>query len=147
MTKKRIDIRWSDVDSYNHVNNAIYLHYLEEVRDAWYDTTVQVVEGAGDFVLVRVAIDFRRELALADSFVIATCAPIKVGNASVTTREEVWSGNGEFLAAQAESVMVAHDAVTRKSRHLTDGERAAINAAIDGVAAATDSADHTPGSF
>ena len=130
MTKKRIEIRWRDVDSYDHVNNAVYLNYLEEVRDDWYETTVQSVEGAGDFVLVRVAIDFRRELTLADDFILATCVPVKVGNSSVTTREEIWSGGGDFLAAQAESVMVAHDAVTRKSRGLTPGERAAIETAI-----------------
>jgi acyl-CoA thioester hydrolase len=42
MLEKRIEIRWRDVDAYGHVNNAVYLNYLEEARDAW----VQAVLGA-----------------------------------------------------------------------------------------------------
>ena len=34
MLEKRIEIRWRDVDAYGHVNNAVYLNYLEEARDA-----------------------------------------------------------------------------------------------------------------
>ncbi len=41
MLEKRIEIRWRDVDAYGHVNNAVYLNYLEEARDAW----VQAVLG------------------------------------------------------------------------------------------------------
>ena len=33
-------IRWRDVDSYGHVNNAVYLTYLEEARDRWVETTL-----------------------------------------------------------------------------------------------------------
>jgi acyl-CoA thioester hydrolase len=126
MHEKRIEIRWSDVDSYDHVNNATYLTYLEEVRDEWFAKTVGIVEGAGDFVLVRVAIDFRRELTLEDDFVLARCRLVKFGTSSVTTREEIWSGSWEFLAAESESVMVAHNADTRKSRPISDAERSAL---------------------
>jgi len=129
MHDKRIEIRWSDVDSYNHVNNAVYLTYLEECRDEWFDKTVRVVEGAGEFVLVRVAIDFRRELTLEDDAVLVKCRLVKVGNTSITTREEIRSANG-YLAAESESVMVAHDVESRKSRPFTDGERAALEAAV-----------------
>jgi acyl-CoA thioesterase FadM len=31
--EKRVEIRWSDVDAYMHVNNAVYATYLEECRD------------------------------------------------------------------------------------------------------------------
>ena len=33
-------IRWRDVDSYGHVNNAVYLTYLEEARDRWVEETL-----------------------------------------------------------------------------------------------------------
>jgi hypothetical protein len=33
--EKQIEIRWRDQDAYGHVNNAVYLTYLEEVRDEW----------------------------------------------------------------------------------------------------------------
>ena len=33
--RKTVPIRWRDLDGFNHVNNAVYLNYLEEGRDAW----------------------------------------------------------------------------------------------------------------
>ena len=58
--EKRIEIRWRDLDAFRHVNNAVYATYLEEARDEW------LVLGRGgdvwDYVLARVAIDFRREV-------------------------------------------------------------------------------------
>jgi acyl-CoA thioester hydrolase len=126
MHEKRIEIRWRDVDAYQHVNNAVYLTYLEEVRDAWFDRTVAPIEGAMDFVLVRVAVDFRRELTLADEAVVATCRIVGFGNSSITTREEIRAEAG-WLAAECESVMVAHDPATRKARPLTDAERAELD--------------------
>ena len=34
MTQVTIPIRWRDVDNYGHVNNAVYLTYLEQTRFA-----------------------------------------------------------------------------------------------------------------
>ncbi|HET6433042.1 thioesterase family protein [Dyella sp.] len=31
----RMDVRWRDLDAFNHVNNATYLTYLEEARLQW----------------------------------------------------------------------------------------------------------------
>ncbi len=33
MEQVNIRVRWADMDAYRHVNNAIYLNYLEEARD------------------------------------------------------------------------------------------------------------------
>jgi YbgC/YbaW family acyl-CoA thioester hydrolase len=66
MTEVTIPIRWRDVDAYAHINNAVYLTYLEEARDRWvHDTLGPEV----NFVIVRIAIDYRRELSLADEAV------------------------------------------------------------------------------
>ncbi|WP_339510147.1 acyl-CoA thioesterase [Pseudomonas sp. RL_15y_Pfl2_60] len=32
-----IPVRWGDMDSYGHVNNTLYLQYLEEARVAWFE--------------------------------------------------------------------------------------------------------------
>ena len=34
--EKRIEIRWSDLDAYGHVNQAVHLTYAEEVLDDWF---------------------------------------------------------------------------------------------------------------
>jgi len=32
-----IPVRWGDMDSYGHVNNILYMQYLEEARVAWFE--------------------------------------------------------------------------------------------------------------
>jgi len=121
-----IPIRWRDVDNYGHVNNAVYLTYLEECRDRWVRDTL----GASvDFVIVRIAVDFRRELSLEDGSVVVTCRGTGYGTSSIRTTEVVSAGAG-WVAAGAESVVVAHDPGARRSRPLTDEERSALDAAI-----------------
>ena len=68
--EKRVEIRWRDVDAYQHVNNAVYATYLEECRDEWVDAGARRRGDSWDFVLARVAIDFRRELRLEDEEVV-----------------------------------------------------------------------------
>ncbi len=123
--EKRIEIRWRDLDAYGHVNNGVYLTYLEEARDAWLADGLPKGSSPWDFVLVRVAIDFRRELREADEHVVASCRLVTLGRSSITTREEVRTLDGE-LSAEAESVMVARDTETGRARPLTPAEREAL---------------------
>jgi acyl-CoA thioester hydrolase len=124
--EKRIEIRWRDLDAYNHVNNAVYLTYLEEARDEWLERRLGREDAAWGYVIARVAIDFRRELTQADDTVVATCSLAGLGNSSVTTREELRTDGGD-LAAEAEAVLVAVDQQSGKPRPLSDSERAALS--------------------
>ncbi len=128
--EKRVEIRWSDVDAYLHVNNAVYATYLEECRDEWVDRAVAGVGDAWDYVLARVAIDFRRELRLEDEEVVVSCALERIGNSSITLREQIRTRDGE-LAAEAETVLVARDRKSGRSRLLTEPERAAFESVRD----------------
>jgi acyl-CoA thioester hydrolase len=123
--EKRIEIRWNDLDVYGHVNNAIYLTYLEEVRDEWLGGRLGDPDEIWNWVLARVEIDYRRELTLADDVAVASCRLDRVGNSSVTTREAVRTADGE-LAAEAKAVLVARDRESGRSRPLTAAERAAF---------------------
>jgi len=128
MWEKRIEIRWRDLDGSRHVNNAVYLTYLEEARSEWLAHVLGGVGPIWEFVLARVAIDFRRELTLADGAVLARCRLERIGTSSVRTVEEVRSASGE-LAADAEAVLVAWDQAAGTSRPLTDAERSALERA------------------
>jgi acyl-CoA thioester hydrolase len=128
--EKRIEIRWNDLDVYGHVNNAIYLTYLEEARDEWLGGSLGDPSQVWNWVLVHVEIDYRRELTLADDIAVATCRLDRIGTSSITTREEVRTLDGE-LAAEAKAVLVARDRDSGRSRSLTTAERAAF----EGVAA------------
>ena len=127
--EKVVEIRWSDVDAYQHVNNAVYATYLEECRDEWVERALGGVGDSWDLVLARVAIDFRRELRLEDEEVVVSCTLTRIGNSSVTLREQVRTRDGE-LAAEAEAVLVARDRELGRSRTLTDAEREAFERAL-----------------
>jgi acyl-CoA thioester hydrolase len=123
--EKQIEIRWRDQDAYGHVNNAVYLTYLEEVRDEWLERALGDSGDAWGYVTARVAIDFRRELTQDDDAIVARLWLTRIGTSSVTTREEIVTVGGE-LAAEAEAVLVARDTETGRSRPLSEAERAAL---------------------
>ena len=127
--EKQVEIRWRDVDAYLHVNNAVYATYLEECRDEWVEATLGETGDTWDFVLARVAIDFRRELRLEDDAVVVSCALERIGNSSLTLREEIRTRDGE-LAAEAEAVLVARDRHDGRSRPLTEAERQAFERSL-----------------
>ena len=132
MHEKQIEIRWRDQDAYGHVNNAVYLTYLEEVRDEWLERALGDAGDAWGYVTARVAIDFRRELTQDDDAIVARLWLTKIGTSSVTTREEIVTVGGE-LAAEAEAVLVARDTESGRSRPLSDAERAALERELGGV--------------
>jgi acyl-CoA thioester hydrolase len=127
--EKQIEIRWRDQDAYGHVNNAVYLTYLEEVRDEWLERALGDSGDAWGYVTARVAIDFRRELTQDDDEIVAACRLERIGRSSVTTRETLRVAGDGAPAAEAESVLVARDRGTGASRPLTDAERAAFERA------------------
>jgi acyl-CoA thioester hydrolase len=130
--EKQIEIRWRDQDAYGHVNNAVYLTYLEEVRDEWLERALGDSGDAWGYVTARVAIDFRRELTQDDDAIVARLWLTRIGTSSVTTREEIVTVGGE-LAAEAEAVLVARDTETGRSRPLSDAERTALERELGGV--------------
>ena len=104
--EKRIEIRWRDMDAFRHVNNAVYATYLEECRDEWAVRALGDVGDVWDYVLARVAIDFREELTQEDDEVLVSCTLERIGTSSLTLREEIRKLDGT-LSAEAESVLVA----------------------------------------
>jgi acyl-CoA thioester hydrolase len=131
MLERRVELRWRDMDAYGHVNNAVYLNYLEEARDAWVQEVLGKVTDTWDFVLARVSIDFKQELKQEDGAVLVRCALDSFGRSSVRTREEIVKQDGT-ISAIAESVIVARDPKVGRSRPLNDAEREALDRELQG---------------
>jgi acyl-CoA thioester hydrolase len=113
------------MDAYGHVNNAVYLTYLEEARDAWVQKVLGSLTDTWDFVLARVAIDYRSELKQDDREILVRCGLDRLGRASIRTREEICKLDGT-VSAEAGSVIVPRDPRTGRSRALTEDERVAL---------------------
>src|SRR5262249_41952974 len=126
---KRIDIRWRDLDALGHVNQAVYQTYAEEVIDDWFRARLGLGTGeVWDYVAARVTIDYRNELRGTDGQVVGTCRLVRVGTSGVTVRVELRRPDEE-LAAELECVLATWDLEARRSRPVSDAERAALEAA------------------
>jgi acyl-CoA thioester hydrolase len=129
--EKEIEIRWRDLDSFDHVNHVVFLTYLEEARDEWLGRVLENPALVWGYVIARVEIDYRRELTLEDDIVVARCSLERLGTKSVTTSESIVTRGGE-ISAEAKAVLVARDAETGQSRVISDDERAAFERAAAG---------------
>jgi acyl-CoA thioester hydrolase len=128
MSEVLITIRWRDMDAYGHVNNGVYLNYLEEARDGL-AAELFGEQASWDFVLAHVEIDFRSQLTQADGTIRVSSEVAGLGTSSVRTRERIFKSDGT-LAAEAASVIVPRNAEGTGSRPLTEDERRTIDAAI-----------------
>ena len=126
--EKRIEIRWRDLDSYGHVNQAVYLTYAEEVLDDWFRTKLGRDPGVGwDYVARRTTIDYRGELRLADRVAVGSAELAQLGTTSLTARVTLAAPDGR-VATELELVIVAIDGKGGAPRPLTDAERSALSA-------------------
>lgn len=115
-----IRVRWRDGDSLGHVNNAVYLTYLEEARDALLSEAFN--EDPPSYVLVRAEIDFERELTLATRDIEVRISPEKLGTTSIVFAERVMAPDAT-IHARARSTVVRWNAATRRAQPLSAAER------------------------
>jgi acyl-CoA thioester hydrolase len=120
----QVAVRWRDVDALEHVNNAVFLTYLEEGRDAFF---AQVLSSDPIYVVVRIELDLRAEVRYPDRRVTVRIEAERLGTTSLTTRETIVTPSGE-VAAEARVVSVRWDAGLRKPVPFTEAERARIAA-------------------
>jgi len=103
----RETVRYRDADAFGHVNNAVYLTYLEQARNA-YLRDLGLVRGVKDItmILARVEIDFRSQLEV-DELVEVAVRPSRLGTKSFELEYELRSGGR--LVAEARTVLVGFD--------------------------------------
>ena len=107
-------VRWYECDTYGHVNNAVYLHYLEFARENYMrDLGISFNEmrasGIG-LVVARVSIDYRRPAMPEDRLTIIT-RPLKRTRIGGVLGQRVL--RGETLVAEAEVTWVSVNAQGR----------------------------------
>jgi acyl-CoA thioester hydrolase len=124
-------VRWSDIDSYDHVNNVRYFDYLQEARIAFLS---EVLGASGDLfadhpcVLVSQTVDYLRPILLRHPPYDVDVWIDSVGTTSYTLGSRIVDRGGETedVYAKAESVIVTVDAETNAKRPLGDAERQAL---------------------
>jgi len=106
----RLEVRSYELDVYNHVNNAVYINWLEHGRckmlqDKGLDYTRIIDNWGVRYMTVRTEIDYRQPLHLGDNVEISTQVE-RVGNTSVTLSQKVAKQGADSPAAQARVTIV-----------------------------------------
>ncbi|MFC7157324.1 acyl-CoA thioesterase [Halomarina halobia] len=120
-----IQVRFRDIDSMDHVNSAVYVTYLEQARSAFFRDVLDERLDRVDTVIARQEIEYRRPIDLGDA-VRVDLEVARLGESSVTMAYEVYAN--DELAATAESVQVAYDRETERSRPLPTAWRERLSA-------------------
>ncbi|SDZ97519.1 acyl-CoA thioesterase [Rubrimonas cliftonensis] len=121
-------LRYRDTDRQGHVNNAVYATLFEIGRvDFLLDPDRPPAPAGAQFVIVRLAMDFRRELRWPGTVEIAT-GVTRIGARSIAMEQGVYL-NGE-AAATAESVVALMDDASRRAVDIPATTRAALEASL-----------------
>ena len=119
-----------DTDALGHVNNAVYLTWLELVRTRYVADRRRLTDVAEvDFVLASVTIDYRSPVYLME-WVELGCTPTRIGRASWGLSYTLRARQGGRLVAEASSVQVQYDYAARRSVPLPDDWRRLLEADV-----------------
>jgi len=122
-----IAVAWGDMDALRHVNNTVYLRWLETARMAYFERIgFTELEGVGP-ILARAAVDYRRPVTYPDT-VRVDMTVSRIGGSSFVMSGRIWSVAQQAEVATGESVMVAFDYAANRSAPVDDRLRAAIAA-------------------
>jgi acyl-CoA thioester hydrolase len=120
----QIQLRWSDPDSYGHVNHARALSLLEDARLAMAAESPGVVPGRQpDIILARLEVDYLQQLHYRVGEQVCVRGWVtRMGTKSFTMRQELVQD--DEVAIRLDAVIVLFDIATDSSRPMTDEERA-----------------------
>ncbi|HYM79848.1 MAG TPA: thioesterase family protein [Candidatus Limnocylindria bacterium] len=101
--------RFRDTDAMGHINNAVYVTYLEVARQAyWARLTGGADYRAVPFILAHVRCDFRSE-ALVDEVLEAGIRCEWIGTRSFAFRYEIREKSSGRMVVEATSIQVCYD--------------------------------------
>jgi acyl-CoA thioester hydrolase len=123
-----VAVRYDDIDSYGHVNNARYGTYLEEARIDYLDeivgddTGVLAADGDTGILIKTLEIEYERPLRATNSVTVRVEIP-ELGTTSFPIEYEVRDGS---VVATAETTVVTFDREAGKPRPIPETWRDAV---------------------
>ncbi|CAL2059304.1 MULTISPECIES: acyl-CoA thioesterase [Streptomyces] len=112
-------LRWSDMDAYGHVNNVVFMRYLEEARiNFLFRPDKDFQQGS---VVARHEIDYKRQLVHRHHPVDIELWITEIRAASFTIAYEVKDADEVYV--RASTVVVPFDFEAQRPRRITSEER------------------------
>lgn len=123
------EVRWRDMDAFDHVNNASYLGYIEEARVRWFSSLSRDWAGeAAAPILAAVNLNYRRPITWPETVRVELLVE-RIGNKSLTLGHRiVAAGDSDKVYCDGNTVLVWVDREGR-SVPLPAPVRAACDAA------------------
>jgi len=121
---RRQDVEFRDLDGLGHVNNAVYLSYLESAKVAYFREVVGADELSDLGIVADVKIAYRSPAFFGEALEIGVRVP-RVGTKSIQFEFEVRGPDGR-LVAEASSAHVTFDYATREPAPVPDEWRRRI---------------------
>jgi acyl-CoA thioester hydrolase len=125
-----VEVRFCDCDPLGHVNNAVYLAYLEAARFSWWRHVFGpdgfTVHG---FIVARIEIDYRKAAMPGERLTVRLKIDA-LGTSSFTIKYEVANARTRELIAEAKSVQVAYDYAAARSMPISADLRARLEAGL-----------------
>ena len=107
-----IQVRWGDLDPYNHVNHAVYSSYLEHARVAALAdlaTGMDALTAAGiQIVVVRSDVRFKAPATAGDDLTVSTSLG-EMRGATMTWIQSITRGGDEIVEAEVTAACVGGD--------------------------------------
>ena len=117
-------VRFADVDAMGHVNNAVFVTWMEAARTHFIlEHGLAERADALAMILARIEVDFRSPVRFGDEVEVGV-RPSRLGTKSFDFEYEV-RANGR-LAAQGTSVLVAYDYARNESMAVPNDWRPAL---------------------
>jgi acyl-CoA thioester hydrolase len=125
----RLDVRFRDCDALGHVNNAVYLTYLEQTRfmhwrSLWGFGTPQVPAGMPGVILARAECDYKLPAKYGDVLEIRMSVA-EIGRSSFRYEYEIVDEQQRTVLI-AKTVQVMYDYATEKPVPIPDAIRALL---------------------
>ncbi len=116
--KSKVNIRFSDLDAFNHVNNACYLTYIEQARIEYFSDIVgwDYNWSKKGIILAKATVDFIFPIHMKDEVHVYThCNRMGTKSFDLQYRIIKIENEKEVLLSDASTVMVAFDYDLQKS--------------------------------
>jgi acyl-CoA thioester hydrolase len=121
-----IEVRFRDMDSMGHVNNAVYLTYFENARIAYWRAVPGVRTRRNlDYILARAECDFRSPTTIDDELV-CHIRVASFGRTSFAFEYLLRDERTGRVVAEGRTVQVMYDYAARKAEPIDRQVRAAI---------------------
>jgi acyl-CoA thioester hydrolase len=115
-----IELRWRDLDAFNHVNNANFLTYLEEARIRWFNSIGEAwVTDTFAPLLAAVQMNYRLPIPYPATLTVELVAE-RIGTTSLTIGHRIASADGATLYADGHAVVVWIDRASQRPIPLPD---------------------------